>query len=284
MERRENRLAGEQSPYLLQHARNPVDWYPWGPEAFEEARRTDRPIFLSIGYSSCHWCHVMERESFEDQEVAALMNSTFVNIKVDREERPEVDSLYMKVCQMMTGGGGWPLTVLMTPDRVPFWAGTYLPKRSRQGMPGLMDLVPAIGKAWRDGRSEIREVTVKVLEMLDSFERDPQEGDVSELPALTMQHLSEDYEPKYGGFDGERKFPSPHKLLFLLRYWRERKDERAMDMALKTLQNIVRGGIRDHIGGASTAIPRTIAGTCPTSRRCCMTRPCCSWPCPRDTP
>jgi uncharacterized protein YyaL (SSP411 family) len=249
MEPRENRLAGEQSPYLLQHARNPVDWYPWGPEAFEEARRTDRPIFLSIGYSSCHWCHVMERESFEDQEVAALMNSTFVNIKVDREERPEVDSLYMKVCQMMTGGGGWPLTILMTPDRVPFWAGTYLPKRSRQGMPGLMDLVPAIGKAWRDGRSEIREVTVKVLEMLDSFERDPQEGDVSELPALTMQHLSEDYEPKYGGFDGERKFPSPHKLLFLLRYWRERKDERAMDMALKTLQNIVRGGIRDHIGG-----------------------------------
>ncbi|NLX47803.1 MAG: thioredoxin domain-containing protein [Euryarchaeota archaeon] len=249
MERKSNRLAGEQSPYLLQHATNPVDWYPWGPEAFEAAQRSDRPIFLSIGYSSCHWCHMMERESFEDQEVADLMNDTFVCIKVDREERPEVDSLYMKVCQMMTGGGGWPLTIIMTPDRVPFWAGTYLPRRSRQGMPGLLDLVPAIAKAWKDGRSEIREVTVKVLEMLDSFERDPEEGDVSELVGMTFQHLTEDYEPKYGGFDAERKFPSPHKLLFLMRYWRERKDQKALDMAIKTLDSIVRGGLRDHVGG-----------------------------------
>jgi len=249
MERRSNRLAKEQSPYLLQHANNPVDWYPWGQEAFEAAQRLDRPIFLSIGYSSCHWCHMMERESFEDQEVADLLNGTFVCIKVDREERPEVDSLYMKVCQMMTGGGGWPLTIIMTPDRVPFWAGTYLPRRSHHGMPGLMELVPAMAKAWKDGRSEIREVTVKVLEMLDSFERDPEEGDASELVDMAFHHLTEDYEPKYGGFDAERKFPSPHKLLFLMRYWRERKDQQALDMAISTLDNIVRGGIRDHVGG-----------------------------------
>ncbi len=245
----ENRLAKERSPYLLQHSRNPVDWYPWGTDAFERAKELDRPIFLSIGYSSCHWCHVMERESFEDDEVARMMNEWFVCVKVDREERPEVDSLYMKVCQMMTGGGGWPLTILMTPDRVPFWAGTYLPKRSRHGMPGMMDLLPAVNRTWREGREDIRDVTVKVLEMLDSFERDPTDGDVHDLPDMTLQHLSEDFEPRYGGFDGERKFPSPHKLLFLLRYHRERKDGKSLEMAIKTLDNIVRGGIRDHLGG-----------------------------------
>jgi len=244
-----NRLATERSPYLLQHSRNPVDWYPWGSEAFEEAERLDRPILLSIGYSSCHWCHVMERECFEDQDVSTMMNDWFICVKVDREERPDVDSLYMKVCQMMTGGGGWPLTILMTPERVPFWAGTYLPKRSRQGMTGMIDLLPAVHRAWQEGREGIKDVAVKVLEMLDSFERDPAEGDVSELIELTLQHLSEDFEPRYGGFDGERKFPSPHKLLFLLRVFRERKDQKAMDMALKTLDNIVRGGIRDHLGG-----------------------------------
>jgi len=245
----ENRLAKERSPYLLQHSRNPVDWYPWGAEAFEQARELDRPIILSIGYSSCHWCHVMEKESFEDPEVAAMMNDWFVSIKVDREERPEVDSLYMKVCQMMTGGGGWPLTILMTPERVPFWAGTYLPKRSRQGMPGMIDLLPAVHRTWQERREDIKEVTVKVLEMLDSFERDPEEGDVPGLLDMTLQHLSEDFEPRYGGFDGERKFPSPHKLLFLLRYHRERKEPKALEMAIKTLDNIVRGGTRDHLGG-----------------------------------
>jgi uncharacterized protein YyaL (SSP411 family) len=244
-----NRLAKERSPYLIQHSRNPVDWYPWGSEAFERARELDRPMFLSIGYSSCHWCHVMERESFEDQEVAKMMNDWFISVKVDREERPEVDSLYMKVCQMMTGGGGWPLTIIMTPERVPFWAGTYLPKRSRQGMPGMIDLLPAVHRTWQERREEIKDVGVKVLEMLDSFERDPEEGDVSELIDLTVQHLSEDYEPRYGGFDGERKFPSPHKLLFLLRHYREGHDGKALEMAIKTLDNIVRGGVRDHVGG-----------------------------------
>jgi len=244
-----NRLATERSPYLLQHSHNPVNWYPWGAEAFEAAVATDRPIFLSIGYSSCHWCHVMERECFEDPEVAKMMNDWFVNVKVDREERPDVDSLYMKVCQMMTGGGGWPLTILMTPERVPFWAGTYLPKRSRQGLPGMMDLLPAVNRTWREGREDIKVVTVKVLEMLDSFERDPSEGNVSELIDLTLQHLGEDFEPRHGGFDGERKFPSPHKLLFLLRLFRERKEGNALEMTVKTLDNLVRGGIRDHLGG-----------------------------------
>ena len=244
-----NRLAAERSPYLLQHSHNPVDWFPWGAEAFEMAKRLDRPILLSIGYSSCHWCHVMERESFEDADVAKMMNDWFISIKVDREERPEVDSLYMKVCQMMTGGGGWPLTILMTPERVPFWAGTYLPKRSRHGLPGMVDLLPAVHRTWEERREDIKEVAVKVLEMLDSFERDPAEGDVSELIDMTLQHMSEDFEPRYGGFDGERKFPSPHKLLFLLRVFRERKDQKALEMAIKTLDNIVRGGIRDHLGG-----------------------------------
>ncbi len=245
----ENRLAKERSPYLLQHSRNPVDWYPWGAEALERAKELDRPIILSIGYSSCHWCHVMERESFEDVEVAKMMNDWFVSIKVDREERPEVDSLYMKVCQMMTGSGGWPLTILMTPERVPFWAGTYLPKRSRQGMPGMIDLLPAAHRTWQERREEIQDVAVKVLEILDSFERDPAEGDVLELIDLTLKHLGEDFEPRYGGFDAERKFPSPHKLLFLLRFYRERKDVKALEMAIKTMDNIARGGIRDHLGG-----------------------------------
>ncbi|HUT27745.1 MAG TPA: thioredoxin domain-containing protein [Methanomassiliicoccales archaeon] len=248
-ERKGNRLVGERSPYLLQHAYNPVDWYPWGEEAFAAAIDLDRPIFLSIGYSSCHWCHVMERESFEDLDVARLMNETFVNIKVDREERPDVDSLYMKVCQMMTGGGGWPLTIIMTPDRVPFWTGTYLPRFSKQGMTGMLELVPAVNKVWREERDDIKDVTVKVLEMLDSFERDPEEGDVSMLPLLALERLKEDYEPKYGGFDGERKFPSPHKLIFLMRYWREHHDQVALDMVIKTLDNMIKGGIRDHVGG-----------------------------------
>ncbi|MCG7844267.1 MAG: thioredoxin domain-containing protein [Methanomassiliicoccales archaeon] len=247
--RKGNRLTGELSPYLLQHAKNPVDWFPWGDEAFDTAKELNRPLFLSIGYSSCHWCHVMERESFENEDVARILNQSFVSIKVDREERPDVDSLYMKVCQMMTGGGGWPLTIIMTPERVPFWAGTYLPRTSRQGMTGLLDLLPAIDKAWKEGRDEIKGVVVNILEMLDSFERDPEEGDVSPLPALALEKLKEDYEPKYGGFDGERKFPTPHKLLFLMRYWREFKEQSALDMALHTLDGILKGGIRDFIGG-----------------------------------
>src|SRR5512135_2730552 len=157
-----NRLIAEKSPYLRQHARDPVDWYPWGEEAFERARREDKPIFLSIGYSTCHWCHVMERESFADEEAARLINADFVPVKVDREERPDLDQHYMAVCQSLTGSGGWPLTILMTPDRRPFFAGTYYPRTRRWGRPGLVELVPFIGDAWRTKRAEILRSVVEV--------------------------------------------------------------------------------------------------------------------------
>ena len=152
---KKNQLADSKSPYLLQHADNPVDWYPWGPEAFARAKEEDKPIFLSIGYATCHWCHVMERESFEDDEVAALMNEAFVNVKVDREERPDIDAIYMSVAQMATGRGGWPLTVLLTPDREPFFAATYIPKHSRHGLRGMVDFVPQIRQAWAERRSDV---------------------------------------------------------------------------------------------------------------------------------
>ncbi|MCG6535682.1 MAG: thioredoxin domain-containing protein, partial [Syntrophales bacterium LBB04] len=154
-EKKYNRLIEEKSPYLLQHATNPVDWYPWRDEAFERARREQKPIFLSIGYSTCHWCHVMERESFEDREAAGLLNDTFVAIKVDREERPDIDGIYMGVCQMLTGSGGWPLTIMMTPDRKPFFAATYIPKRGRAGRPGLMELIPQVANLWQTRRAEL---------------------------------------------------------------------------------------------------------------------------------
>ena len=149
---RENRLGREKSPYLLQHARNPVDWYPWGEEAFRRAKEEEKPVFLSIGYSTCHWCHVMARESFEDTEVASYLNDNFVCVKVDREERPDVDHVYMTVCQMLTGSGGWPLTIVMTPDKKPFWAGTYLPRRRRFGLPGLIDVLEVLAQAWSEDR------------------------------------------------------------------------------------------------------------------------------------
>jgi uncharacterized protein YyaL (SSP411 family) len=152
---RTNRLGREKSPYLLQHAHNPVDWYPWGDEAFERARREDKPLFLSIGYSTCHWCHVMERESFDDEEAARLLNETFVCVKVDREERPDLDQYYIAVCQVLTGSGGWPLTIVMTPDRKPFFAGTYFPKTRRWGRPGIMELVPSVGRFWKERREEV---------------------------------------------------------------------------------------------------------------------------------
>jgi uncharacterized protein YyaL (SSP411 family) len=157
-----NRLAQEKSPYLLQHAENPVDWFPWNDEAFEKAKKEDKPIFLSIGYSTCHWCHVMAHESFEDEEVASLMNDTFVNIKVDREERPDIDGVYMQVAQMMTQRGGWPLTIIMTPDKKPFYAGTYFPKKGRYNMPGMLDLIPQIKKIWETDRKDIEEIIQNV--------------------------------------------------------------------------------------------------------------------------
>lgn len=245
-----NRLAHEKSPYLLQHAENPVDWYPWGEEAFAKAAREEKPIFLSIGYSTCHWCHVMERESFQDPEVGAIMNKTFVSIKVDREERPDIDGVYMKVCQMMTGRGGWPLTILMTPDKKPFFAGTYIPKKSRYGMLGLADLTVQVGELWRKGRDRIYRSAESVYQEL--ARRGPTPGG----PALGPQVLDAGYEglktafdPEHGGFNGAPKFPMPHNLLFFLRYWKRTGEQEAIQMVETTLSAMGKGGIHDHIGG-----------------------------------
>jgi len=246
-----NRLAGEKSPYLLQHAGNPVDWYPWGEEAFEKARREDRPIFLSIGYATCHWCHVMERESFEDPEVAALLNEHFVAIKVDREERPDIDQVYMTVCQMLTGSGGWPLTIVMTPDRRPFFAGTYFPKHGRFNRPGMMELLPRIATMWRTRRDELVSSAAEITAGLQRISTAG--GSSASVDAGTLdqawRQLAGRFDPEHGGFGTRPKFPTPHTLSFLLRQHRRTGDTRARDMALQTLRALGRGGIRDHLGG-----------------------------------
>jgi uncharacterized protein YyaL (SSP411 family) len=245
-----NRLADEQSPYLRQHKDNPVDWYPWGEAAFEKARREDKPIFLSIGYSTCHWCHVMEEESFEDEEVAALMNETFVSIKVDREERPDVDTIYMNVCQMMRGQGGWPLTVLLTPDRKPFYAATYLPKEGRFQRMGMLDLIPRIQTLWESDRDRLLEDADEVTDLL---RRSVDEGGGTEAPdedllGETYRQLSRQYDDTHGGFGSAPKFPSPHTFLFLLRHWHRTGEERALSMVTETLDEMRRGGIYDQVG------------------------------------
>ncbi|MFH1116354.1 MAG: thioredoxin domain-containing protein [Pseudomonadota bacterium] len=244
-----NRLVFEKSPYLLQHAGNPVDWYPWGTEAFEKARAEDKPVFLSIGYSTCHWCHVMEHESFENEETAALMNETFVSIKVDREERPDIDHMYMTVAQMMTGRGGWPLNVVMTPDKRPFFAGTYFPKDSRFGRIGLDDLCRRIRELWIARRDEVLESAAKVLTALKQVpdERPGDAPDKSVLEAAYRQ-LSQRFDPRLGGFGEAPKFPTPHNLSFLLRYWKRTGEANALAMVEKTLQAMRSGGIYDHVG------------------------------------
>ena len=214
-----NLLIEEKSPYLLQHAHNPVDWYPWGDEAFEKAKREDKPIFLSIGYSTCHWCHVMERESFEDGEVAELLNRDFVAIKVDREERPDIDQIYMTVCQGMTGHGGWPLTIVMTPDKKPFFAATYLPKNQRYGLPGLMQILPRLSGLWQNERAAVLESGERVSCWLQETE----EFSKGELNMADVQQaykrFSQLFDKEYGGFGSAPKFPTPHNLYFLLRYY-----------------------------------------------------------------
>ncbi|HZD42952.1 MAG TPA: thioredoxin domain-containing protein, partial [Methanomicrobiales archaeon] len=213
---KENRLIHEKSPYLLQHAHNPVDWYPWGDEAFERARKEDRPIFLSIGYSTCHWCHVMAEESFEDPEVAKLLSDTFVCIKVDREERPDIDQVYMAVAQTMTGRGGWPLTILMTPDRLPFFAATYIPKESRPGLLGMLDLIPRIREVWKNQRDITLDSAREVLDALQRREEPPGHAEVPGRSLLdeTFYALASHYDSIFGGFSYAPKFPSPHYLLF----------------------------------------------------------------------
>ncbi|HSR87451.1 MAG TPA: thioredoxin domain-containing protein, partial [Pontiella sp.] len=240
-----NRLAAEKSPYLLQHAHNPVDWYAWGEEAFEKARQEDKPIFLSIGYATCHWCHVMEHESFENEEIANMMNEAFVCIKVDREERPDIDHIYMTVCQMMTGSGGWPLTILMTPDKKPFHAATYIPPDARFGRIGMKQLIPRISSAWKTRRAEVLASAGQVTEILASQNTQPASA---RLNAKVLDEgyadLMQQYDERKGGFGQHPKFPTPHKLVFLLRYG-QAEGIRAVEHTLKEMR---KGGIYDQIG------------------------------------
>jgi len=241
-------LLGEKSPYLRQHAYNPVDWYPWGDEALDLSVQLDRPIFLSIGYSSCHWCHVMERESFEDQEVASYINDNFIPIKVDREERPDLDATYMAAAQLLHGGGGWPLTLVLTPQRRPFFAATYLPKRAKGGMLGLLELLPTIMRYWKERRGEIEETSEKVLWALKEQQRYRSGGDLGEEVLISaFESLLDNYDEVHGGFGRAPKFPTPHRLTFLLRYWYRSGDERARDMAVDTLEAMRQGGIFDQL-------------------------------------
>jgi len=245
----QNRLAGEKSPYLLQHASNPVDWYPWGEEAFERARREDRPVFLSIGYSTCHWCHVMAHESFENAEAAALLNEAFVCVKVDREERPDLDHLYMTVCQMLTGSGGWPLTLILTPDRRPFFAATYIPRQSGLGRTGLMDLVPKLVEVWRTRRKDVLQSAGQILRNLQESGKDgPGEDLPRDILDQAFGELRDRFDAEAGGFGERPKFPIPHQILFLLRYARSARSDRALAMAEKTLKAMRAGGIWDHLG------------------------------------
>jgi len=246
-----NRLAMETSPYLLQHKDNPVDWWPWSPEALAFARDHDRPILVSIGYSACHWCHVMAHESFENPEIAAYMNEHFVNIKVDREERPDVDSIYMSAVQAMTGHGGWPLNVFLTPDGVPFFGGTYWPPRDRQGMPGFLTVLTALHRAWSSNREGVIANADQVRAYLESTSAAaPDQGAVSPAIADDALHVVESqFDRTHGGFGGAPKFPQASVLEFLLRHYRRTGSVDARAIALTTLDHMASGGINDQIGG-----------------------------------
>jgi len=245
-----NHLINEKSPYLLQHAENPVDWYPWCDEAFERAKNENKPIFLSIGYSTCHWCHVMEKESFQDEEVAKILNENFISIKVDREERPDIDSVYMNICQAMTGHGGWPLTIIMTPDKKPFFAGTYIPKYSKYNRLGLIDLLQRIAQLWNENREKLLlladQITDEIKQALTHIQ--PKETIDEQIFTQAYDQLESQFDPEYGGFGSAPKFPTPHNLMFLLRYWKTTGNIKALAMVEKTLNSMSLGGIYDHIG------------------------------------
>ncbi len=244
-----NHLINEKSPYLIQHATNPVDWYPWGEEAFNKAKDENKPVFLSIGYSTCHWCHVMAHESFEDTEIGRLMNEVFVSIKVDREERPDLDNIYMTVCQIMTGTGGWPLTIVMTPDKKPFFAGTYFPKISMYGRVGLKDLILNIRDIWNERPGEVLDSADQITGALQKISK-ISAGDELNKNVLdsTYELLSNNFNEVNGGFGSAPQFPTAHNLLFLLRYWKRTKNERALNMVCETLDSMRNGGIYDQIG------------------------------------
>lgn len=245
-----NELKNESSPYLLQHADNPVDWWPWRDEAFEKAKAEDKPVFLCIGYSTCHWCHVMAHESFEDAEVAGLLNEHFVCVKVDKEERPDIDSVYMDVCMALTGSGGWPLTIIMDHTGKPFFAGTYFPKKQRFGMNGLIEILHAVIEKWNNARGELLE-SANAIAAYVGTRRDPAAGEPSEPERLihrAVEQLKAAFDPRYGGFGRAPKFPTPHNLLFLMEYYEAAGDRRCLEMAEKTLVQMAKGGIFDHIG------------------------------------
>ena len=244
-----NRLIHEKSPYLLQHAYNPVDWYPWCREAFDKARTEDKPVFLSVGYSTCHWCHVMAHESFEDPEIGRLLNEVFVCIKVDREERPDIDKVYMNACQMMTGAGGWPLTIVMTPDRKPFFAATYIPKESRFGRIGLLEMIPRIKEIWKERYYDILKSADEIVSSMQQKTSEIKgEALTKDIIREAYEGLAALYDEKYGGFGQAPKFPTPHQLLFLMRYWKWNDETKALEMVVKTLQAMRCGGIYDHVG------------------------------------
>src|SRR3954454_526795 len=248
-----NRLANEKSPYLLQHAHNPVDWYPWGSEAFEKARRENKPIFLSVSYSTCHWCHVMERESFENEPIADLMNLPYVPIKIDREERPDIDRIYMTFVQASTGSGGWPMSVWLTPDLEPFFGGTYFPPENRWGHPGFGSILSQIANAWQSDRDKIVQSARDSVEQLKKqTEVAPSHAGVA-FDASTVdsgfQVLRRTFDSRLGGFGGAPKFPRPTTFNFLLRYWWRTKNQEALDMVLLTLREMAKGGMNDQLGG-----------------------------------
>ena len=244
-----NRLINEKSPYLLQHSSNPVDWFPWGNEAFEKAKTEDKPIFLSIGYSTCHWCHVMEEESFEDNEIAQILNDNFVAIKVDREERPDIDAFYMKVCQTLTGSGGWPLTIIMTPDKKPFFAGTYFPKESVYGRIGLKELLLNVIRVWTTRRQDIENSTENLLNYIKTSEKETKKEELDEnLIHNAFKSLEFSFDKINGGFGSSPKFPVAHNLLFLLDYAYFFKNPVALEMVKTTLTKMRLGGIYDQIG------------------------------------
>ncbi len=243
-----NRLRNETSPYLLQHAENPVHWYPWGEEAFQKAKEEDKPIFLSVGYSTCHWCHVMAHESFEDEKTAELLNRHFVSVKVDREERPDIDSVYMAVCQAFTGSGGWPMTIFMTWDKKPFFAGTYFPVQSRYGMPGFSDLLLAIVNRWKESRNMLLESAEEMIAHLMERETDGRRYGEKNLTETAVRMFKQSFDEVNGGFGMAPKFPTPHNLLFLTLYSVQNRDAAVMYMVEKTLLHMRKGGIFDQIG------------------------------------
>jgi len=246
-----NRLVHETSPYLLQHAHNPVDWYPWGEEALSRAKQEDRPVLLSVGYSSCHWCHVMEKESFENEAIAEIMNLRFINIKVDREERPDLDELYMNAVQVMTGSGGWPMTVFLTPDLIPFHAGTYFPPEDRGGMPGFPKVLAIVSDYYRSHRGEVEKMEAQLKQALRQIvEVVPSHEALSDgVLSKAFSALESQFDPIYGGFGNAPKFPSSMALSFLLRYWKSTGSKNALEMVEKTLEKMANGGIYDHLGG-----------------------------------